>query len=110
MMKMTIEQLGVRIQKFFKDGIETTARQCKFVERASKLTGTKFLQALVFHSLERKEMTLSSIGQSCLDLGVRISGQESMSGSMRLRWRFCESFLSKPWSVFVWQSRSTLRF
>jgi hypothetical protein len=75
MMKMTIEQLGVRIQKFFNDGVETTARKCKFVERASKLTGTKFLQALVFHSLERKEMTLSSISQSCLDLGVRISGQ-----------------------------------
>jgi hypothetical protein len=35
MMKMTIEQLGVRIQKLFNDGVETTARKCKFVERSA---------------------------------------------------------------------------
>ena len=34
-MKMTIEQLGVRIQKLFNDGVETTARKCKFVERSA---------------------------------------------------------------------------
>ncbi len=74
-MEMTIEQLGARIQTFFNDGVEAIARESKFVQRTSKLTGTKFLQALVFHSLERKEMTLSSINQSCLDLGVRITEQ-----------------------------------
>jgi hypothetical protein len=75
MMGITIEQVGEQIQAFFHEGIETVARETEFVQRTSKLTGTKFLQALVFHSLEKQEMTLSSISQSCLDLGVDISEQ-----------------------------------
>lgn len=74
-MEITLEQIGNRIQKFFIDGVEAVARQTKFVQRASKLTGSKFLQALVFNSLEKTEMTLSGIQQSCLDLDVSISEQ-----------------------------------
>jgi hypothetical protein len=75
MMKITLQQIGSQIQKFFTEGIEVVARQTKFVQRSSKLTGSKFLQALVFTSLEKPEMTLSNIQQSCLDLDVRISEQ-----------------------------------
>ena len=74
-MKITLEQIGSRIQKFFTEGIEVVARQTKFVQRSSKLSGSKFLQALVFTSLEKPEMTLSNIQQSCLDLNVSISQQ-----------------------------------
>lgn len=74
-MKVTLQQIGSQIQKFFSEGIEELARQTKFVQRSSKLTGSKFLQALVFTSLEKPEMTLSNLQQSCLDLEVSISQQ-----------------------------------
>lgn len=75
-MRITFEQIGRRIQQFFKsEEVEKVARETRFVQRTSKLTGTKFLQALVFNVLEKGEMTLSSIGQSCLDLNVSISEQ-----------------------------------
>lgn len=72
---MNIEQTGLTIHRFFTDQVEKVAKATRFVQRASKLTGTVFLQAIVFNSLEKKEMTLSSLAQSCLDLGVSISEQ-----------------------------------
>jgi hypothetical protein len=75
MMGIELEQIGQIIQEFFNENVEVLAKQTKFVQRASKLTGTKFLQAIVFNSLEKREMTLSSIAQSCLDLGVSITEQ-----------------------------------
>ena len=74
-MKITLKQIGSQIQAFFNEGVEAMARKTKFVQRRSKLTGSKFLQALVFNSLEKKAMTLSSISQSCLRYGVCISEQ-----------------------------------
>ena len=75
MMKLTLKQIGNRIQEFFSEGIEVVARETKFVQRSSKLTGSKFVQALVFTLLEKPEMSLSSLQQSCLDLDVSISEQ-----------------------------------
>lgn len=75
-MRIALEEIGSRIQQFFKsEEVEKIARKTRFVQRTSKLTGAKFLQALVFNVLEKGEMTLSSIGQSCLDLNVSISEQ-----------------------------------
>lgn len=74
-MPIKLKEIGQRIERFFKGSIEKVAKETKFVQRASKLTGTKFLQALVFANLEQKSVTLSSISQSCLDLGVEISAQ-----------------------------------
>lgn len=74
-MEITIEQIGKQLRTFFQDGVESVARTTKFVQRTSALTGTFFLQALVFHSLEKPEMTLTGMSQSCLDLGVHISEQ-----------------------------------
>lgn len=74
-MKITLEEISQRIQSFFKDGIESIAKETRFVQRVSKLSGTKFLQAIVFSSLEKPDMTLSSLTQSCLDQGVSISEQ-----------------------------------
>ncbi len=75
MMKLILKQIGNRIQEFFSEGIEVVARETKFVQRSSKLTGSKFVQALVFTLLEKPEMSLSSLQQSCLDLDVTISEQ-----------------------------------
>jgi hypothetical protein len=75
MMGIDLKQIGQIIHEFFSEKVEVFAKQTKFVQRASKLTGTKFLQAIVFNSLEKREMTLSSMTQSCLDLGVSITEQ-----------------------------------
>jgi hypothetical protein len=75
MMGIELEQIGQIIHEFFSEKVEVFAKQTKFVQRASKLTGMKFLQAIVFNSLEKREMTLSSITQNCLDLGVSITEQ-----------------------------------
>jgi hypothetical protein len=74
-MKVNLAEIGRRIQAFFTVNVEEIARKSGFVQRVSKLTGVKFLQAIVFSSLEQKRMTLSSLGQSCLELGVTISEQ-----------------------------------
>lgn len=74
-MTITLKEIGSRLQAFFNESVETVAHKTKFVERTSKLTGNKFLQALVFNSLEKPEMTLASMSQSLLDLGVTISPQ-----------------------------------
>jgi len=80
-MAIELKEIGQRIEQFFKDGVEKVAKETKFVQRASKLTGTKFLQALVFTSLEKTTLTLSGISQSCLDLGVAIS-EQGLDGRM----------------------------
>lgn len=74
-MNANLNDIGLEIQQFFTDQVEKVAKKTRFVQRASKLTGTKFLQALVFNTLEKKEMTLVGMAQSCLDLGVSISPQ-----------------------------------
>lgn len=75
MKTINFEQIGQHIQQFFGETVELVARQTKFVQRQSKLTGTKFLQAMVFSSLEKPLMTMASLADSCLDLGVTISEQ-----------------------------------
>lgn len=75
MLKQTLNQIGQSIQSFFQNGVEAVAKRTGFVQRASKLTGMKFLQAMVFSTLEEPEMSLSTLRQSCLDAGVSISEQ-----------------------------------
>jgi len=75
MMHLTFDQIGRQIRSYFEDGVESTARAQAFVQRRSKLTGVVFLTAFVFHSLEKKAMTLSSLCASCLDQGVVIKEQ-----------------------------------
>ena len=74
-MKNTLKEISHKVQNFFTDGIESIARETKFVQRLSKLSGTIFFQSLVFNSLVKPELTLSSLRQSCLDQGVSISEQ-----------------------------------
>lgn len=75
MSELEIEQVGTAIHDFLTVDVEKLARKTGFVQRKSKLTGTKFAQAMVFNSQEKRKMTLSTIAQSCLDLGVRINEQ-----------------------------------
>jgi len=75
-MKLNLSEVGNLLQSFFDpEKIEKKARETKFVQRVSKLTGLKFLQAMVFGCLEHPQVSLSQLAQSCLDLGVDISEQ-----------------------------------
>ena len=74
-MQPNLEKISETIQQFFGVQVESIARRTKFVQRRSKLTGCVFLASIVFSILEKREMTLSSLAQSCLDVGVEITEQ-----------------------------------
>jgi hypothetical protein len=74
-MQLNLQSIGQRHQTFFQAGLKTLAKETKFVRRRSKLSGTHFVQALVFTCLEKSVLTLSSLSQSCLALGVSIRQQ-----------------------------------
>src|SRR5688500_4359790 len=54
---------------------ERAARATGFVRRASKLTGARFVQTLVFGWLARPEARLVELAQTACALGVPISAQ-----------------------------------
>lgn len=60
---------------FFEQTAETTARQCKFVIRRSKLTGALFVQTLVLGWSEQPEAALNDLAEVAADLGVAITAQ-----------------------------------
>lgn len=60
---------------FDESEVEQMARDCKFVQRASKLTGIIFIKALVLGFIQHPKATLSQLCQACLDFGVKISSQ-----------------------------------
>lgn len=74
-MKINATVISERIEQFFSEKVEQLARQTRFVQRRSKLTGRKFLQAIVLSMIENPKMSLSSLSQNCLDLDVDISEQ-----------------------------------
>lgn len=73
---LPVQQMGAKIHAFFLDPrIEQLARQTKFVQRRSPLTGLLFLQTLVLGYLEQPAGSLSHLAQVCEDLAVPISAQ-----------------------------------
>jgi hypothetical protein len=74
-MKLDLTQAGNLIQEFFGSAVEKVARCTEFVQRASKLGGQVFLQALVFGYIENPEASLVDLAQVCCDLGVDITPQ-----------------------------------
>jgi hypothetical protein len=55
--------------------IEEMARDCKFVQRKSKLTGQIFVKTLVFGLIQRPKATLKQLCEIVLDFGVTIKPQ-----------------------------------
>ena len=75
-MKLELSEVGKLLQSFFEPKkIEQKARDTKFVQRLSKLTGLGFLQAMIFGCLEHPQVSLNQLVQSCQDLGLEISMQ-----------------------------------
>lgn len=74
-MTLDLSAAGTLIYHFFGKTVNAVARQTKFVQRASKLTGQLFLQAIVFAYIQKPTADLADIAQGCTDLGVPISPQ-----------------------------------
>ena len=73
MLDMT--QLAPRLQVFFTQTAEAVARQTKFVQRASKMTGALFLQSFVFGFEDLPQASLTDLIETSDDLGVVITKQ-----------------------------------
>jgi Transposase DDE domain len=71
----TIPQVAGVLREVLGPVAERAARATGFVRRASKLTGARFVQTLVFGWLARPEARLSELAQTAAALGVPISPQ-----------------------------------
>ena len=71
----TIAQVSTTLQCLFTSTANTLARETGFVQRASKLTGAHFAQALLFGWLQHPQATLQQLAQMVGSVGVPISPQ-----------------------------------
>lgn len=71
----TVAELNETAQRVLIHAAETVARTTRFTKRASKLTGSLFVQTLVFGWLAHPEATLEELAQTACALGVEISPQ-----------------------------------
>ena len=72
---MTIPQLSEVMQAVMTTRADEQARRSGFVRRASKMTGARFIQTLVFGWLANPEATLEELSQTAAALGITISAQ-----------------------------------
>jgi len=70
-----ITQTGQALQKIFGETADGLARETKFVQRESKMTGSKFLQTWVLGFLQHPKASLNMLCQVAEDLGVEITKQ-----------------------------------
>jgi hypothetical protein len=71
-----LQVMSAKLEAYFQnDAIETIAKQVKFVQRKSPLSGLRFVQALVIGLLEKPTASLNHLAQVCGDLDVPISAQ-----------------------------------
>ncbi len=71
----TIPQVASALQTILGPVAERAARATGFVQRASQLTGARFVQTLVFGWLAQPQARLSQLVQTAATLGVPISAQ-----------------------------------
>lgn len=67
--------LAPMIETFFTQTADQVARTEGFVERVSKLTGSLFLQTLVFGFLDQPDASLTGLTDTSQDLGVTVTKQ-----------------------------------
>lgn len=70
-----VVEMGQALQNIFGETAERVAREAKFVQRESEMTGSKFLQTWVLGFLQHPEASLNLLSQVAADLGVEISKQ-----------------------------------
>lgn len=72
---INISRMGQALQNIFGETADEVARETQFVQRESKLTGTKFLQTFVLGFVQHPEASLNLLCQVAADLGVEITKQ-----------------------------------
>src|SRR3972149_1891181 len=72
---LDVTNLAPKLQVFFTQTAEAIARQTKFVQRESKMTGALFLQSVVFGFEEQPRAGLTDLVETSDDLGVVITKQ-----------------------------------
>jgi hypothetical protein len=70
-----IDDLDVCLRELFTQTAETLARQSKFVQRTSALTGARFAQTLVFGWLARPDASYTQLQQMAALRGCMVSAQ-----------------------------------
>lgn len=71
----SIPQVATAMQRVLDKVAEEAAERTQFVQRASKLTGAKFTQTVVFGWLSNGEATLEQLAQTAAAVGVSITPQ-----------------------------------
>jgi hypothetical protein len=74
-MAVTIPQVAAALQHVLGPVADAAARRTGFTRRASKLTGARFVQALVFGWLAAPQASRDHLAQTAASLGVPISAQ-----------------------------------
>jgi len=71
----TVADVTQALQALFTTTADRLARRSGFVQRASKLTGAAFVQALVFGWLANPQASVEALAQAAAAVGVAISAQ-----------------------------------
>ena len=74
-MNATIPQVADTMQTILTTVADEAARETGFTERASKMTGARFVQTLVFGWMADPQATLDALSQTAATLGVTITAQ-----------------------------------
>lgn len=69
------DEMGQALQEIFGESADDVARETKFVQRESKLSGIKFVQTFVLGFLQHPSASLNLLCQVAADLGVSITKQ-----------------------------------
>ncbi len=73
---MTIKNMSSKIKGFFQKTANKTAKETKFVQRKSKMTGCIFLMTFVFGFIENPKSSLNDLAEFCEDhFGIEITSQ-----------------------------------
>jgi hypothetical protein len=70
-----ISQVARGMQKIMTETADKLARETEFVQRESKLTGSKFVQTLVFTWMSNPQASLEELSQTASSIEVKISSQ-----------------------------------
>lgn len=70
-----ISQVARGMQKIMTETADKLARETDFVQRESKLTGSKFVQTLVFTWMSNPQASLEELSQTASSINVEISSQ-----------------------------------
>jgi len=97
----TIAQVAASLQTLFTTTADRIARRSGFVERASKLTGALFAQALVFGWLANPDASLPQLAAAAALAGVSITPQGLDQRCTSAAAGFLESLLSAAVAVLV---------